>query len=131
MNQVIHIIGLGVTETAQPEPSAVRALQQAELVIGSQRQLDTVTHLLGDQQISVLPPLKALPALLNASDAKNIAVLASGDPLFFGIGRWFLRRYPPATQGAPVLSVTPRDQSSSSSLRFYPAVSSIQPNVLA
>ncbi|MGB0734202.1 MAG: precorrin-6y C5,15-methyltransferase (decarboxylating) subunit CbiE, partial [Pontibacterium sp.] len=39
---------------------------------------------------------------------KQIVVLASGDPLFYGIGRWFGKQFLP------------------SQLRFYPAVSSLQ-----
>ena len=58
----------------------------------------------------VLPKFSELGALLNQEiqQQKNTVILASGDPLLFGIGRWISRRYSP-------------DQ-----LGFHPGVSSLQ-----
>ena len=108
----IHIIGLGVAEFAQLTYQAERALGNAEIVIGSERQLETVRRFTGKSLILeeeiVLPPLKELDALLARLSGKCIAILASGDPLYYGIGRWLSKRYG-------------RDD-----ISFYPAVSSIQ-----
>lgn len=107
----LHIIGLGVSETAQLELRAQRALQTASVVIGSERQLKVVADLITEQQTLNLPPLVELETQLAQwveEGASSIVVLASGDPLYYGIGRWFGRRFP-------------TDQ-----LSFYPAVSSIQ-----
>ncbi|MCV6588516.1 MAG: precorrin-6y C5,15-methyltransferase (decarboxylating) subunit CbiE [Marinobacterium sp.] len=103
----IAVIGLGVAQQAQLSMAAQQALAASTRVIGSERQLATVADYLTDQQQLVLPPLKALPALL-ASSTGAVAILASGDPLWYGIGRWLSKQF--AT-----------DQ-----LRFFPAVSSIQ-----
>ncbi|GGK68294.1 precorrin-6y C5,15-methyltransferase (decarboxylating) subunit CbiE [Amphritea balenae] len=107
----LHIIGLGVSETAHLDQAALTALQAADSVIGAERQLATVQHLLstGQEQI-ILPKLSRLKEQLTAQADKDcsIAVLASGDPLLYGIGRWFSRTFNP------------------SDLSFYPAVSSIQ-----
>lgn len=107
----LHIIGLGVSETAQLDQAAQQALIAAEVVIGSARQLEVVAALTGQQQTLCLPPLAELEKQLTQFGAKgvlSIAILASGDPLFYGIGRWFSRRFP------------------DNQLSFYPAVSSIQ-----
>ncbi|WP_094708520.1 precorrin-6y C5,15-methyltransferase (decarboxylating) subunit CbiE [Hahella sp. CCB-MM4] len=120
----IHIIGLGVSEQPELSSAALSALNRAGWVIGSSRQLKIVESLLQDQQTLILPPLVELPRHLDeleqvealaqaekmAQDktARPIVVLASGDPLYYGIGKWFKRHFP------------------SERLRFYPAVSSIQ-----
>jgi len=107
----LHIIGLGVSETALLEQAAQQALQAADTVIGSERQLATVQHLLSaGQEQMLLPKLSQLKVLLSeqTDQACSIAILASGDPLLYGIGRWFSRTF----VGSP--------------MTFYPAVSSIQ-----
>lgn len=108
----IHIIGLGVAEFAQLTYQAEWALGDAEIVIGSERQLETVRRYTGKSFIVeeeiILPPLSELEAVLASHSGKCIAILASGDPLYYGIGRWLSKRYP------------------SDEVSFYPAVSSIQ-----
>ncbi|MCO4759282.1 MAG: precorrin-6y C5,15-methyltransferase (decarboxylating) subunit CbiE [Oceanospirillaceae bacterium] len=107
----LHIMGLGVSEAAQLDSGAQRVLQSASVVIGSERQLKVVADLIGEQQTLHLPPLLELETKLEqwaAESTPSVVVLASGDPLYYGIGRWFSRRFH-------------ADQ-----LSFYPAVSSIQ-----
>ena len=109
-NNVIHIIGLGVSEIAELSAQALKALTSADVVIGVERQLSTVKGILENvnaQQIE-LPKLSELVTLISQFENASIVVLASGDPLYFGIGRWFSKNY------------------SSSNLQFYPGVSSIQ-----
>lgn len=105
---MLHVIGLGVAEQASLDAAALAALQASSRVIGSARQLATVAGLLDQQQQLILPPLAELGALLGDLDQQQTALLASGDPLYFGIGRWLGQRYAPQQ------------------LTFYPAVSSIQ-----
>ena len=108
----IHIIGLGVAAQANLTLDAEKTLGQAEIVIGSRRQLDTCQHYFSKanpaQQTIELPPLSDLANLLAQHQGKHIVILASGDPLYFGIGRWLSARV------------------ATDELRFYPAVSSIQ-----
>ncbi|MFT5721957.1 MAG: precorrin-6Y C5,15-methyltransferase (decarboxylating), partial [Motiliproteus sp.] len=97
---------------ARLDPFATRALQAAEIVIGSPRQLAVVAPLLtAAQQQLQLPKLAELQAVLDryaVQGRASIAILASGDPLFYGIGRWFGQHIDPQR------------------LYFYPAVSSVQ-----
>ena len=106
----IHIIGLGVSEFAELSTQAKTALCCCDIVIGSQRQLDTLSGLLDSIEIKkiLLPKLTQLKATIKGYDAKTIAVLASGDPLYFGIGRWFSKNFV------------------NKDLLFYPAVSCVQ-----
>ena len=112
----ISVIGLGVAEVAELSMAARQALKTADMVIGSQRQLETIEPILMQLAIDdepapqqeVLPPLKRLLTLLQQAKALHVVVLASGDPLHYGIGRWLCRQFEPER------------------LQFYPAVSSIQ-----
>jgi len=105
----IDVIGLGVAEKAKFSEAAEQALFCADLVIGSSRQLKVIeAQLKPQQETKELPKLSELSALIDQKPEKNIVVLASGDPLYFGIGRWFLKHYDV-------------DQ-----VHFHPAVSSIQ-----
>ena len=105
----IHILGLGIAQPVLLSVDAEVALKGASQVIGSERQLQLVAHLLSDeQQTQALPKLKNLSELIQKNDSNSVAVLASGDPLFYGIGRWFGKNF------------------QSESLCFYPAVSSLQ-----
>lgn len=110
VNNVIHIIGLGVSELAELSAQASQALVKADVVIGAERQLTTVSTYLKNtnaQQVE-LPKLSELAALISRFQNASVVVLASGDPLYYGIGRWFSKNF------------------SSAQLQFYPAVSSIQ-----
>lgn len=105
----INVLGLGVADKAHFDLPATKAFEHSELIIGSERQLNVIEHLLKDnQQTTVLPPLADLKALLDDASDKEVTVLASGDPLYFGIGSWLSRHF------------------ERSRLAFYPAVSSIQ-----
>ncbi|MEG3754116.1 precorrin-6y C5,15-methyltransferase (decarboxylating) subunit CbiE [Psychromonas arctica] len=128
--QEISVIGLGVAENAMLSEQALCALQSADLVIGSERQLLTLEKYLavpapiatleeGEQQdlepapavdhlppkTEILPKLKELKALIETE--KKVVVLGSGDPLYYGIGTWISKNFKEA------------------SVRYFPAVSSI------
>ncbi len=151
---IIHVIGLGVTESGQFSDEARTALLTADLVIGSERQLniiqpvlsharkntpcpdhaalnagaqhsphhntdaidvhttqthaDTQTAQAAKPQQRLLPKLSTLKEMINTSGAEQVVILASGDPLYYGIGRWLSQQF------------------SAERLRFYPAISSIQ-----
>ena len=110
MMAAIQVIGVGVSERAELDSTALSALQRVGLVFGSDRQLDMVRHLLNGQSVQLLPPLAELPEqLVSALEQHDaIAILASGDPLFYGIGSWLSRHFD-------------RNQ-----LAFHPAISSLQ-----
>lgn len=93
MNQSIDIISLGTD--LQVPTSAYAALQRAELVIGAPRHLAAVDC--GSAKTVAYPsPIDDLFDVIAHTEATYIAVLASGDALFFGIGSWLLRHYDPA-----------------------------------
>ncbi len=111
---VIDIIGLGVSEQAQLTGDSLKALQQAQQVIGWERHKSVVDALIPSEQFTVVKQLKQLKAVLNRAieqtnnTPSSVAIVASGDPLFYGIGQWLMTHF------------------YEQNLRFHPAISSIQ-----
>ncbi len=122
----IHVIGLGAAEQAVLTANAMQALDNSQVIIGSPRQLETVSiYLNSDSEFVAQPRLIELPKLnelkellteLSTHQASDlqISILASGDPLYFGIGRWLSKQ-----SDISELSIF-------SELCFYPGISSIQ-----
>ena len=105
----IHVIGLGVGAGMRLSEAVEKALKAAHTVIGSKRQLELANGYLDDDSANrrELPKLSELKALIDDLPDGEVVVLASGDPLYFGIGRWLGQRFDAGW------------------LRFYPAVSSL------
>jgi len=106
----IHVVGLGVVAGLRLTQPAQQALRESHTIVGSPRQLEIARALgdCGESQCLELPKLAELKAMLDALPAGQVSILASGDPLYYGIGRWLTRQFEPRQ------------------LRFHPAVSSIQ-----
>jgi precorrin-6Y C5,15-methyltransferase (decarboxylating) len=132
INMAIHVIGLGVAEQAVLTANAMAAIKQAQVIIGSARQLETIANSVNEPVANShfnqaakaptfieLPKLSELKTLLVELSDQQVCILASGDPLYFGIGRWL----------GQLEALSKQDQASEAStaeLYFYPAVSSIQ-----
>jgi precorrin-6B C5,15-methyltransferase / cobalt-precorrin-6B C5,C15-methyltransferase len=91
----VTVIGLGLGEV-RLDARAREALSRAGLLVGGTRQLAAFP----DHPARRLPITGPLSRLLDAvAEAANsgtpVAVLADGDPLYFGIGRTLLERFGP------------------------------------
>ncbi len=86
----IFVIGIaeGLLTTSQEQ-----LLQGCTLIVGAQRYAELVTGF-SDRYVEITPLKDALASLRSALSQGNVAVLASGDPLFFGIGRRLLAEFP-------------------------------------
>lgn len=123
----IHVIGLGVSEYAQLNHDTIRALKTSHWIFGSERQLHIIRKIFDNTDTPnesndellpkqvVLPKLSELRVFIDQNSDKIISVLASGDPLYYGIGRWINQHYNHQQQPKSLLPCY-----------FYPAVSSIQ-----
>ena len=110
----IHVIGLGINEQAQLPQEAqdvLAKLTENDKLVGSERQLSMVKTYGTSAQTHVLPKLNDLKHRMDewaTLGVERVVILASGDPLYYGIGAWVHRSF--------------ADQD----VRFYPNVSSIQ-----
>lgn len=87
----IYLIGAGIEGQEGFSAKALEIIAAAGLLIGRQRHLDRFPDFCGEKV--VLGDLPALLELLKTTD-KRAVVLASGDPSFFGVGRFLLRNLP-------------------------------------
>ncbi|MFP4034975.1 MAG: precorrin-6y C5,15-methyltransferase (decarboxylating) subunit CbiE [Desulfovermiculus sp.] len=104
----IHVIGLGIDIWDQPA-SVHELLASCTLMVGGDRMLAACPEYPA-RQIRIKAPLDGVLAEIRSYQAQGerIAVLADGDPLFYGIGRRLLQDLP------------------AQDLRFHPGVTALQ-----
>ncbi|MGB3294224.1 MAG: precorrin-6y C5,15-methyltransferase (decarboxylating) subunit CbiE [Phormidesmis sp.] len=106
----VHVIGVGLLGRASLPPPLLKLIESATLLIGAPRHLEAFSDLpteawpLGN----FTQVFEQLRSRLETDLNIRAVVLASGDPLFFGIGRLLLTVFPPEQ------------------LVFHPQVSAIQ-----
>jgi precorrin-6Y C5,15-methyltransferase (decarboxylating) len=85
---VVDIIGIGADGWQGLTSSAMDLIGQAGVVIGGQRQLDLLPGTVTAERVPWPSPLRpAVAGMLGRYRSRGLVVLASGDPMFFGIGR--------------------------------------------
>ncbi|WP_056996782.1 cobalt-precorrin-7 (C(5))-methyltransferase [Secundilactobacillus collinoides] len=88
---MITVLGIGPGSPNLRLQGTDAIITKAELVIGSDRQLAEF-DIPAEKQL-VLPKLEVLKKLLAEQHDQNVVLLASGDPLLYGIGSWTLRQF--------------------------------------
>ncbi|MEU7281826.1 precorrin-6y C5,15-methyltransferase (decarboxylating) subunit CbiE [Streptomyces sp. NPDC045431] len=85
----VTVVGIGADGWAGLGDASRDALRAAEVVIGGDRQLALLppAECRGERVAWPSPLRPAVPRLLSEHAGRRIAVLASGDPMFHGIGR--------------------------------------------
>ncbi|MEV4555482.1 precorrin-6y C5,15-methyltransferase (decarboxylating) subunit CbiE [Kitasatospora sp. NPDC049285] len=87
----ITVVGVGADGWPGLAGSAREALLAAGAVLGSARQLALLPDEVTARRVAWPSPLRpAVPGLLAEFAGQRLAVLASGDPMFYGIGRTLL-----------------------------------------
>ena len=104
--KTIYVIGAGIEGQEGFSSRALDLVKQADMLIGSAGQLALFPDFSG-KTLTIGDDLAPVIECLEKREA-SVVVLASGDPLFFGIGRYLLRNMPEAE------------------LEFVPNVSSVQ-----
>jgi len=90
MNHPISIIGMGMS-TGDLTAAHLERILGADLLVGGRRHLDAFPEYRGETYC-IRSPLSELVERLNGRGTSNVVVLASGDPLFFGIGGYLVDR---------------------------------------
>jgi precorrin-6Y C5,15-methyltransferase (decarboxylating) len=105
----LTVVGIGSDGWSGLGGTAVVAVSAASVVLGSSRQLALLPPSVAAERVSWPSPLlPALPGLLSSFPGRAICVLASGDPMFHGIGATLVRLV-----GASRIRVLPHPSSAS------------------
>lgn len=90
MSPWLTVVGIGEDGFSGLGKQARRALLGASKVFGSQRQLDLLPHCMRGERLLWPSPFSLAPVLALRGDP--VCVLASGDPMFFGVGASLARQ---------------------------------------
>lgn len=89
----IHVIGAGIAGQEGFTPQALELIEQSDLLCGTEALLDLFPDYSGERLIIDDHHPGSMVSALEEGDRRAV-VLASGDPLFFGVGRYLLRNLP-------------------------------------
>lgn len=84
---MINVIGLGPGNTDYITKLGEKLIQNSDVVIGGKRNLESIIDFEGEK-IELSSNLKEIVEYINNNKHKQISVIASGDPLIYGIGRY-------------------------------------------
>ncbi|BAY51948.1 precorrin-6y c5,15-methyltransferase [Thermostichus vulcanus NIES-2134] len=93
----IHVVGIGLDGLPGLAAAVQQIIDSATLLVGSDRHLqlipqgDTPRLSLGNFNAS----LRAIQTHLDTTANPQVVILTSGDPLFYGLGRWLLEVFAP------------------------------------
>lgn len=90
----VHVVGIGDAGVGSLSPSALGCIERSELLFGGERHLAFFPGVAAEK-ISVKSNLKEVSARIKAElGKKRMTVLASGDPLFYGIAKYLMNQIP-------------------------------------
>ncbi len=93
MEKWLSIVGLGEDGLGGLTDEARRLVDGAEVLVGGDRHLAMVPEG-GQERIGWRTPLESVVAEIEGFKGRPVCVLATGDPMFFGIGVTLARRVP-------------------------------------
>jgi precorrin-6Y C5,15-methyltransferase (decarboxylating) len=82
----LHIIGIGADGLDGLPADQHRRIAEAELLVGGARHLAMAAGLSQAEQLTWEIPLARTVARIRAAQGRRVVVLATGDPMWFGIG---------------------------------------------
>jgi precorrin-6B C5,15-methyltransferase / cobalt-precorrin-6B C5,C15-methyltransferase len=89
----LSIIGIDLSGWSGLSPAARAVITDADLIVGGARHLDMVPASAA-RRLQWKSPLSETISLIEAARCQNVVVIATGDPLDYGIGVTLLRHFP-------------------------------------
>jgi len=93
---MIHLVGIGVDGAESLAPRARKIIARAGMLVGGQRHLEEFPDFSGER-VEIKGGLEkaasSIEKYLKGGGARRVVVLATGDPLFFGIGSFLIKRF--------------------------------------
>jgi len=102
----ITIVGIGDDGCAGLSSRAVSAVAAAQVLAGGERHLAFFPQFRGERIVFKDRLAQALDRIVGAANENNVCILASGDPMFFGVGAAVIKRL-----GAEHVEVLPHPSS--------------------
>lgn len=90
LTQSIKLIGIGDSGLASLLPQYAKWIEESEVLIGGERLLEFFPYYKGEK-IAVKSGLKNLVDIIQ-KETRNVVILASGDPLFYGLGGYLSKK---------------------------------------
>ncbi len=87
---MIYVVGIGPGEEELRTIKASRIIDEAEIIIGGKRNLETIKNCKA-KRYYISADLEKMKTFILENLEKKILVLASGDPSLYGIGDYILR----------------------------------------
>jgi precorrin-6B C5,15-methyltransferase / cobalt-precorrin-6B C5,C15-methyltransferase len=88
----VTLIGIGDDGCASLSARAINAITRAQVLAGGERHLAFFSQFAGERIVLKNGISQSLEKISQLADEHNVCVLASGDPLFFGIGAMVIER---------------------------------------
>ncbi len=104
--RVITLVGIGDDGCASLTSRAVNAVMKAGVLVGGERHLEFFPQFHGERIVLKDGLSMVLDQVAELAEEQNVCVLASGDPLFFGIGGLVMKRL-----GADHVEILPQPSS--------------------
>ena len=87
----VWVVGMGADGWEGLTEPARDAFRKAEVIMGGPRQLGLLPALDAERALWPSPMMPGLSTLFEAHRGRRIAVAASGDPMFYGVGTTLVR----------------------------------------
>ncbi|MBI9074579.1 MAG: precorrin-6y C5,15-methyltransferase (decarboxylating) subunit CbiE [Desulfatibacillum sp.] len=94
MIKQVHVIGMGLSPHDLTR-THLELIHEAQVLVGGKRHLEAFAHVPAVQRKIASPISGVLDFIQENMDTRKVVVLASGDPLFFGIGKTLVERLGP------------------------------------
>lgn len=89
---VVTLVGIGDDGCASLSARAFNAITRAQVLVGGERHLGFFKQFAGERIVLKNGVGQSMERIARLADENNVCVLASGDPLFFGIGAMVIKR---------------------------------------
>ena len=106
LQRTITLVGIGDDGCASLTSRAVNAVMKAGVLVGGDRHLEFFPQFQGERIVLKGGVSSVLDRVAELAEERNVCVVASGDPLFFGIGSLVIARL-----GAEHVEVLPQPSS--------------------
>ncbi|UOF89798.1 precorrin-6y C5,15-methyltransferase (decarboxylating) subunit CbiE [Fodinisporobacter ferrooxydans] len=93
MDKWMYVIGIGDDGEQGLFPESIDNIRNADVLVGGDRQLAFFPDFAGEKIVLRAPLTKTVEELQAYRQEQRVVVLASGDPLFYGIGSYLVKKF--------------------------------------